>query len=129
MSIEFKVSTIIKATPDEIYAAWLSSEGHTEMTGSTANVSDVVGEEFEAWDGYISGKNLELEPHNRILQAWRTVEFSEDEEDSLLEIILEPVPEGTKVIIHHTKLPADGMQYKQGWVDSYFTPMKEYFEK
>ena len=31
--IEFTVSDIIPASPDEVYRAWLSSEGHTGMTG------------------------------------------------------------------------------------------------
>jgi activator of HSP90 ATPase len=128
MNNEFTVSTIIKAPPQEIYDAWLSSEGHTAMTGSTARISDKVGGEFEAWDGYIQGKNVKLEPGKLIVQLWRTVEFAEEEEDSEIEVIFEPAPGGTKVTIHHTKLPLDGMQYKQGWVDSYFTPMKEYFE-
>lgn len=129
MSIEFTVSTFIKAPPQEIYDAWLSSEGHSAMTGSEAKVSNREGEEFEAWDGYIEGMNVKLEPGKRIVQLWRTLEFSEDDEDSELEVIFEPAPGGTKITINHSKLPPNGMQYKEGWVDSYFMPMKEYFEK
>jgi activator of HSP90 ATPase len=100
------------------------------MTGGAgAQVSDKIGEPFEAWDGYIQGKNLELQPFKRILQAWRTSEFADSEPDSLLEILFEPANGGTKVTIRHSELPAHGMQYKQGWVDSYFEPMKDYFNQ
>jgi len=128
MAIEFVVAALIPASPEEIYKAWLSSEGHSRMTGSPASVSAEVGGEFEAWDGYIYGRNLELEDGKRIVQAWRTTEFKEDERDSRIEITLEPVGDETKVTLKHTGLPPHGGQYEQGWVESYFEPMKEYFK-
>ena len=127
MAIEFVVSALIPAIPKEIYTAWLSSEGHTQMTGGSATVSAEVGGEFNAWDGYIRGRNLELEFGKRIVQSWRTVEFEEDEADSRIEITLEPYGDQTKLILKHTGLPPHGGQYEQGWVDNYFEPMEEYF--
>jgi hypothetical protein len=58
MTVEFSISTLIPASPQEVYRAWVSSDGHTAMTGSSATVSAEVGEEFEAWDGYIHGGTL-----------------------------------------------------------------------
>ena len=127
MSIEFEVSDVIPATPDAIYSAWLSSDEHSRMTGSPASVSAEVGDEFEAWDEYIHGKNLELQPPGRIYQSWRTSEFDDNEEDSLLEVLPESEGNGTRVTIRHSNLPDDGMHYREGWKDSYFTPMKEHF--
>lgn len=124
----FTISEWFPASPEKIYLAWLDSKGHSDMTGSPARISSKVGEEFEAWDGYIFGKNLELEPGKRILQSWRTTEFDPSEQDSLVEIFFEPVLNGTKVTIHHSNLPAHGSQYRQGWIDFYFQPMKEYFK-
>lgn len=129
MAKKFTVSAVIPATPQEVYAAWLDPKQHGKMTGSKARGGGKVGDTFEAWDGYINGTNLELKPGKKIVQSWRTVEFSDDEEDSHLVITLEPVKGGTKVTIVHGKLPAHGDQYKQGWVDSYFDPMSDYFGK
>lgn len=128
MTVEFEVSELIPATPDQLYAAWLDSGEHTEMTGSPARVSSKVGGKFDAWDGYIHGTNLELEPSSRILQLWRTSEFEDSDRDSLLEIRFEPEESGTTIKIRHSRLPEHGMQYQQGWRDSYFSPMKAYFE-
>jgi activator of HSP90 ATPase len=97
------------------------------MTGSPAKVSDQVGGEFEAWDGYIQGRNLELVSDQRIVQSWRTTEFTDSEPDSRLEITLEPSGVETKLTLRHTNLPPHGGQYKDGWVESYFEPMKVYF--
>ncbi len=127
MAIEFVVSAIFPVTPQGLYDSWMSSKGHSGMTGSPAIVSAVVGGEFDAWDGYIHGKNLELIPSKRIVQSWRTSEFSKDEPDSRIEITLEPVGDKTKLTLKHTGLPPHGGQYEQGWVDSYFDPMQEYF--
>jgi uncharacterized protein YndB with AHSA1/START domain len=126
-AIQFEVSDVIPANPAIVYSAWLNSMEHTMMTGAFATVSANIGEPFEAWDGYIQGKNLELEPPRRILQSWRTGEFEKADEDSRLEILFEPDSEGTRVTIRHSNLPDHGMQYQQGWMDSYFEPMKTYF--
>lgn len=125
--IEFTVKDTVPANPDEVYKAWLSSEGHTAMTGGEANCTDRVGDEFDAWDGYISGKNLELEPGKRIVQSWRTSQFGDSEPDSQIDVTLEAVENGTLVTLHHTNVPDDGDHYRPGWQDHYFTPMKEYF--
>lgn len=115
------------ASPKEIYEAWLSSEKHTAMTGGEARCSDKVGGSFTAWDGYISGKNMELLENRRILQSWRTSEFLVTDEDSILEILLEPTTKGTKFKLNHTKIPQGQNQYYQGWIENYFVPMKDYF--
>lgn len=126
--IEFTISTTIKTTPHNIYTAWVSSTGHTRMTGSPAIIQDKVGTRFTAWDGYIEGQNLELIPDRKIRQSWRTVEFAAEEEDSILEITLEAVEGGTRLTLHHSNLPPHGGQYEQGWEESYFQPMRDYFE-
>ena len=116
------------ATTQEIYSAWLSSQLHTKMTGGEAHCSDKVGCSFTAWDDYISGKNLELFENKKIVQSWRTSEFSQDDEDSILTIQLNEVKEGTELILTHKNIPKGQTQYKQGWIDHYFVPMKEFFK-
>jgi len=127
MAKEFIVTALLPATPHEIYQAWLSSDGHSKMTGSSATISPDIGGEFSAWDGYIMGRNLELEKDKRIVQSWRTTEFNADEPDSHIEITLQAVGNQTKLTLRHTELPPHGGQYEQGWVESYFDPMKDYF--
>jgi uncharacterized protein YndB with AHSA1/START domain len=129
MKIKFRISEKFPATPETLFEAWLNSEPHSSMTGGKAQVSDQAGGVFTAWDGYIKGKNLELQPSMRILQSWRTTEFQVKDPDSLLEITFIPEGNDTRVTIRHSDLPEHGMQYQQGWVDSYFTPMKEYFRE
>jgi activator of HSP90 ATPase len=126
---KIELSDIIPATPEQIYEAWLDPRQHEAMTGGAATMEHPeVGAIFSAWDGYIWGKNLELEPHGRIVQSWRTSEFPDGAPDSRLEILLRAVPEGTRVAFIHTEIPqGQGRQYEGGWRDYYFAPMKKYF--
>ncbi len=124
-SIELK--EIFNVLPSVLYQAWLSSETHGRMTGGDAVCSDKTGAPFSAWDGYIQGRNIELTENQRIVQSWRTTEFSETDEDSRLEITLTPIPEGTELHLKHTHIPEGQTQYKQGWIDHYFYPMQQYF--
>jgi activator of HSP90 ATPase len=127
MSVSFDISESYPSDADTIYRAWLDSEAHTAMTGGGATASSDIGGTFTAWDGYISGSNLELQPASRIVQTWRTTEFDESAPDSRLEILLEPDGDATRVTLRHSNLPANGMKYKQGWIDHYLDPMKAYF--
>ena len=125
----FTLSEIIRATPAEIYEAWLSTEGHSAMTGSPAKVNGNVNGQFSAWDGYIFGKTLELTPNQRIVQAWRTTEFPDEAPDSYLEVLLAEAPTGTTVTLIHSDMPEDQVDsYRQGWEDFYFKPMKKHFK-
>jgi uncharacterized protein YndB with AHSA1/START domain len=126
----FEVSRIIPATPERIFNAWLDSGEHAKLTGMAATIDRTVGGSFTIGDGYIQGSNVELEPHRRIVQSWRTTEFPEGATPSRLEIYLEPAEGGTLVRLVHTELPeGQSERYLKGWGEYYFDPMTEYFSK
>jgi activator of HSP90 ATPase len=128
MAFSFTLTDTIPATPRQIYDAWLDSRGHTAMTGSAAEASATEGGSFTAWGGYISGRNLTLEPGRRIVQSWRTTRFTADDPDSRIEVLLEATAEGCKVRLHHSNVPDGHTGYQNGgWQEHYFEPMKRYF--
>src|SRR5229473_3937700 len=123
-----QVSGVVRAPPDRIYEAWLDSAEHSAMTGGRATIDANVGGRFTAWDGYIEGATLELEPGRRIVQRWRTSEFPSGAADSLVEIRLEPLEEGTRIIFLHSEIPeGQRTKYEQGWREHYLDPMDRYF--
>lgn len=129
MSLAFSVSDVIPAAPQAIYGAWLDSEGHASMTGGKpATCSAAVGGTFTVWNGYIVGRNLALEPGKRIVQSWRTKKFTAADPDSEIEVLFEPVGNGTRVTVNHRNVPDGHTSYRDGgWQRSYFEPMKAYF--
>lgn len=127
--MEFTIETTINTSAKNIYDTWLSSDGHSKMTGGEATASKNIGDDFTAWDGYITGKNIELEENERIVQSWRSSEFDEDDEDSQIEVILTENKGITVLTLHHSNLPEGEDHYKNGWDEHYFQPMKAFFEK
>jgi uncharacterized protein YndB with AHSA1/START domain len=130
MPFDFEVSDTIPATPQQIYDAWLHGESHSEMTGGDADISPTVGAPFEAWDGYINGRNVELVPGVRIVQTWRTTKFTDADEDSRITVTFKAAGNGTLVTVRHQNVPDGHTGYQNGgWQESYFDPMKRYFSK
>jgi activator of HSP90 ATPase len=128
MTYEFEQSATVPASPEAVYDAWMSSAGHAAMTGADATVDPVVGGNFIAWNGFIWGRTLSLEPSRRIVQSWRTSEFAESDADSEIEVTLEPVDAGTLLYLVHRNVPSDQRGYENGgWQGSYFEPMTRYF--
>ena len=130
MPERIKLSITLNASPEKIYKAWLSSKEHGLFTDSKAKISIKVGGKFTAWDGYISGKNILLEPGKRIVQTWCSTDFPKESLDSKIEVILQNIKTGTKLTLLHSGIPdGQGESYKKGWKDFYFKPMKKYFSK
>lgn len=130
MPYEFTLSVKLPAAPQIVFDAWLSSEGHTAMTGGVAHLIRTVGEPYEAWDGYITGRTLEIDPTKRILQTWRTSRFPRETEDSVVEILFTPEGDAeTLLTLHHRNVPDDHTSYESsGWQEYYFEPMQRRFK-
>lgn len=115
-------------SPEELYHSWLEGSGHSSMTGSPAQGEASVGASFSAWDGYIWGENLKLEPCHKIVQSWRTADFPESAAESHVEIFLEDLSPGTRLKLIHSKIPkGQAESLRQGWERYYLVPMREFF--
>lgn len=124
-----RVSGLIPATPKQIYDAWLDGQAHSKFTGSKATVEPYIGGKFTAWDQYIKGENIELDPGKKIVQSWRTTEFPKGSPASRLEVTFSVRKGiGTEITFVQTGIPeGQGQKYAEGWLDHYVTPMRRYF--
>ena len=131
MKNSLKLSKTFPTDAKTLFEGWLGSATHSAFTGGQGTkISPKVGGKFSAWDGYIFGTTMELEPYRRIAQSWRTTEFPVDAPDSHLEILFEEKKKDTRITLIHTQLPVDQVDdYLQGWKDYYFKPMGEYYLK
>jgi|GWRWMinimDraft_12_1066020.scaffolds.fasta_scaffold06962_2 activator of HSP90 ATPase len=127
MKVSFEIIEKFNVSPEVIFEAWLNSKLHSEMTGGNAFCSSEIGGTFSTWDGYITGTNISLKKNQEIVQTWRTTEFKEGDEDSILTIQLKELKNGTEFKLIHTKIPEGQTQYKIGWKEYYFEPMRNYF--
>ena len=125
-----KQKVLIPATPMEVYEAFIDQKKHSKFTGSKATCDPKVGGKFTAWDGYISGKNIELDRGKRIVQEWQTTEWPEGHAPSRLELSFKKAEGGTELFMVHSGVPAEqAADTAQGWIDFYWEPLKKYFKK
>ena len=120
----------VPATADEAYEAFMDAKKHSAFTGSKATCDPKVGGEFTAWDGYISGRNLELEKGKKIVQEWLTTDWPDGYPPSRLELTFKKTKEGTEIAMNHSNIPAEQTdELAEGWNEFYWKPLKEYFAK
>ncbi len=130
MAEQFTLQMMIPAKTEQVFLTWLDIKLHTTITGGNYQVEPVAGGKFSAWDGYISGSFIDIEPSQRISMNWRASEFPEDAPDSKLTITFEGNKNETLVTLKHTNIPEGlGETYKQGWFDYYLDPLVEYYSK
>ena len=125
-----KQKVVIPASPKEVYEAYVDPKKHSQFTGTKATGKAVVGGKFTAWDGYIFGKYLELDDGKRVVQEWTSTDFPKGADPSRLELCFNKVPEGTELVMVHSKVPEEiADDAAEGWIEWYWDPLKEYFSK
>jgi activator of HSP90 ATPase len=121
-------SATFNTSPRVIYEMLMDSRKHAKFTGEKARIGRKIGEKFTAYDGYISGVNLDLVPDKKIIQSWRGNDWPEGHY-SRVTFSLQKVKNGTRLTFRQSGVPEK--YYKdinQGWRDYYWTPMQEMIE-
>ena len=113
------------APPGKVYDLLMQSKKHQSLSGERARISNKVGGEFSAWGGHITGFNLVLNPGKKIVQAWRATGWW-PEHYSIAIFDIEKTKNGSKLKFTQIGVPQhrDSGHYR-GWIEAYWTPMKE----
>jgi activator of HSP90 ATPase len=129
MGKNLKQTATFKAVPHEVYETLMDAKKHAEFTAGAAKISRQVGGKFSISDGEIEGKNLELVPDQKIVQTWRYSDWPAGHY-STVTFALAPTAQGTRLTFTQTDIPDDKYEdIKQGWIDYYWTPMKQLFTR
>jgi len=117
-----------KAKAKAVYELLMDEKKHSLLAEDGAKISRKVGGEFNI-GGYIEGTNLELAPGQRIVQSWRYEDWPKGHYSKEAFAFKEENSK-TKMTFTQTGIPAQFFEdIKQGWIDYYWTPMKEILEK
>jgi activator of HSP90 ATPase len=129
MGKTIRQTATFKASPHEVYEILMDEKKHAELSGGETKISRKAGGKVSIYDGEIEGKNLELVPDEKIVQAWRYSDWPEGHY-STATFSLEKVGKGTRLTFVQIDVPDDKYEdIKQGWKDYYWKPMKEMLEK
>ncbi|SEW43388.1 Uncharacterized conserved protein YndB, AHSA1/START domain [Chitinophaga sp. YR573] len=122
---DYKKHFVVPAPPEDIYKALTNPATIQLWTGEPAEMSDVAGSEFSLWSESITGMNLEFENDKKIVQEWY---FGEQEEASIVTIILHPSKKGTDAELRHTNIPDEAYDdIVEGWNDAYFGALVDFY--
>ena len=111
-----------KTTAHALYDALMDSKKHAAFTGASATISRKAGGAFQTYDGYATGKNLELIPDKKIVQSWRASDWPEGHYSTVTFEFTEKNGE-TTLEFTQTDTPADAYaDIKQGWQEWYLGP-------
>lgn len=123
---DYKSYYIITAPPEEVFIALTNPATIQLWTGEVAEMSTEPDSEFSLWEGSITGKNLAFEIGKKITQQWY---FGDQEEQSIVTIILHPHKQGTSAELRHTNIPdEDFNDIVNGWDNVYFGSLIDFYE-
>jgi activator of HSP90 ATPase len=118
---------VLHASPSRIYEALLDLKQFTAFSGAPAEIDPRAGGAFSMFGGRIVGRNIELVPNERVVQAWRPTHWDAGVY-SVVRFELKPQAAATLVVLDHTGFPAgDFDSLTWGWNTHYWEQLKKYF--
>jgi uncharacterized protein YndB with AHSA1/START domain len=89
-------------------------------------ISGEVGGAFVIFGGHIIGRQIDLVPTQRIIQAWRVVDW-EPGVYSIARFELKEQGDGTRIVFDHTGFPRGlGSHLAEGWRLHYWEPLAKF---
>lgn len=122
---DYKKYFKIKASVEDVYNTLTNKEMIEIWTGDKAVMSTEIGSSFELFDGNICGTNMEFESNHKIVQHW---DFGNDEEPSVVTLLLHDTKGKTSVEVRHTNIPEEAFEnISAGWEEDYFGAIQALF--
>jgi len=132
---------VFKAIPKRVYQALTDTKQFdkiVELSGvrksgllppeanKPTQISLQAGGTFALFGGYITGRQLELVPNERIVQAWRAGSWGPGVYSIAKFVLVEEGP-ATRIVFDHAGFPKDdGKSLAAGWHKHYWGPLAKY---
>jgi activator of HSP90 ATPase len=127
-----------KADPKRIYEVLLDArqfqklellsdaKESLDVAGKPARIDRRVGGAFSLFGDHIVGMQIELVENQRIVQAWRVVNWDPGVY-SIAKFELSPQGPGTKLVFDHTGFPDGAAEHlAEGWKSHYWQPLEKF---
>lgn len=124
---DYKKYYIINTAPEMLYIALTNPTIIKLWSGDDAEMSTEPDSEFSLWSGNIGGKNVEFIENKKIVQEWY---FGDQEEKSMVTILLHEHTKGTSVELRHSNIPDEVYdEMVDGWNTMYFGALQDFYEE
>lgn len=114
------------ATPDRLYGIMLDSNAFAAFSGEPAQIDPNTGGAFSMFGARISGRNVELVPATRIVQAWRSASWDPGVY-SIARFVFVADGAKTRIVLDHTGFPEGTFaSLSSGWREHYWRRLAKY---
>jgi activator of HSP90 ATPase len=116
----------LPGNPQRIYEALLDSKQFAAFSGEAAEIGREEGSAFSMFGGVIVGRNIELVPGQRIVQAWRPTHWGAGTY-SIVRFELKARGPQSTLVLDHTGFPeGDFASLNYGWGLKYWKPLGKF---
>lgn len=124
----FTQEVLLPAPPQHVYNVLVVPQLHAAFTGQPALHTDRLDLDFLAYGTFLSGRNLELIPGQRVHLTWRAqMQPWPADHHSTVTYDLTPHPDGTRLRLTHAHAPEDLVaSMAEGWITWYWQPLAAY---
>jgi activator of HSP90 ATPase len=98
-----------------------------DLKSHPAAISTEPGGTFSLFGNYIVGRQIELVPNQRIVQAWRVASWAAGVY-SLVKFDFSEQDSTTKIVFDHVGFPSGTAEHlAAGWYEHYWDPLRQFF--
>ncbi len=124
--------TLVAAPPQQVFELLTSGSLFGAATCQPAEITDREGDSFALFGGRVEGRQIELVPGQRVVQAWRFGAAHPSPWEpgvySTVRFALEPAGDGTRLVIDHAGIPAEWIEHiSLGYPAFYRDPIVNFF--
>lgn len=113
-------------SPERIFEILVDTRRFAEVTGAPATGGGSEGAPFSLFGGHVTGRNVELVPGKRVVQAWRAKTWPEGLY-SLARFELRAEGSATKLVFDHDAFPDDMKEHlSSGWHANYWDKIRSH---
>ncbi len=111
---------------DKISKLGVAMKSGMSLGTAPTEISREAGGAFTIFSGHIVGRHIELVPNERIVQAWRVVDWDAGVY-SIVKFELAEQGSGTKIVFDHAGFPkGQGEHLAAGWKGNYWEPLEKF---
>lgn len=127
MSHKLEIEILLPATPTQVMQMLTEQKQMEIWSGEEVVFEAKEGGNVELFGGWMSGEVKSIGA-SELSYTWRTADWNEETEDSLVHFVLKASGEQTVVSLSHSNLPDEEevKSHKTGWFDFFFTPLEDY---
>ena len=127
--MSIRQQTMINASPEQVYDVLADASALSALSGKAGLPGRTAGEEFSAFDGNVTGRQIELVPGERLVQAWRFPVW-EPGTYSVVCFTLTAEEGGTRLVIDQHGVPDDWHDHvNTNWPTFYLKPLTAHFSQ